>query len=56
MVPSSAKVMSFRPLQPCKGMENNLTECGGVDLYKDCVCTTVAVIKCPAGKISLSLV
>ena len=32
--------------QACTGMENSLTECGGVYVYNYCPCSAVTVITC----------
>ena len=46
---SPATVTSFRPREVCTGMENNLAECGGVQIDEACPCSSVAVIKFLAG-------
>ena len=43
-------VFGFWPNKTCTGMENNLTECGGI-YVGICSCSAVAVIAChPTGK------
>ena len=44
------RVLSFRPNEACTGMENSLTECGGIK-FGICPSSAVAVIACqPTGK------